>query len=160
MHPRHSAATCSVSIGRSVRWRKTLQIHWAMTWHLVRPARSSRFVRCGSVQMIRLHILYRSSHKTPCCNLSIRAACSGVPCCAVCSENIFYLSLSTVFRSSWRHERGTRDPWHCVPLCTEVTTTTTTGWHKKREFLKNPTKIEEIQEKKLLTEIEPLQLAF
>ena len=35
-----------------------------------------------------------------------------------------------------------------------------TGWHKKRELLKNPTKIEEIQEKKLLTEIEPLQLAF
>ena len=27
---------------------------------------------------------------------------------------------------------------------------------KKRELLKNPTKIEEIQEKKLLTEIEPL----
>ena len=32
---------------------------------------------------------------------------------------------------------------------------------KKREHLKNPTKIEEIQEKKnLLAEIEPLQLAF
>jgi len=31
---------------------------------------------------------------------------------------------------------------------------------KKRELLKNPTKIEEIQEKKLLTEMEPLQLAF
>ena len=31
---------------------------------------------------------------------------------------------------------------------------------KKRELLKNPTKIEEIQEKKLLAEIEPLQLAF
>jgi len=31
---------------------------------------------------------------------------------------------------------------------------------KKRKLLKNPTKIEEIQEKKLLTEIEPLQLAF
>jgi len=35
-----------------------------------------------------------------------------------------------------------------------------TEWQKKRELLKNPTKIEEIQEKKLLTEIEPLQLAF
>ena len=35
-----------------------------------------------------------------------------------------------------------------------------TGDTKKRELLKNPTKIEEIQEKKLLTEIEPLQLAF
>ena len=37
-----------------------------------------------------------------------------------------------------------------------------TGWHKKkRELLKNPTKIEEIQQKKiLLTETEPLQLAF
>ena len=36
-----------------------------------------------------------------------------------------------------------------------------TEWHKKkREILKNPTKIEELQEKKLLTEIEPLQLAF
>jgi hypothetical protein len=33
-------------------------------------------------------------------------------------------------------------------------------WHKKREHLKTPTKIEEIQEKKILTEIEPLQLAF
>ena len=31
---------------------------------------------------------------------------------------------------------------------------------KKRELLKNPTKIEEIQGKKLLAEIEPLQLAF
>jgi len=31
---------------------------------------------------------------------------------------------------------------------------------KKLELLKNPTKIEEIQEKKLLTEIEPLQFAF
>ena len=31
-----------------------------------------------------------------------------------------------------------------------------TGWHKKRELLKNPPKIEEIQEKKLLTEIERL----
>ena len=31
---------------------------------------------------------------------------------------------------------------------------------KKRGLLKNPTKIQEIQEKKLLTEIEPLQLAF
>ena len=38
------------------------------------------------------------------------------------------------------------------PKCTE--------WHKKRELLKNPTKIEEIQEKKLLTEMEPLQLVF
>ena len=34
------------------------------------------------------------------------------------------------------------------------------GDTKKRELLKNPTKTEEIQEKKLLTEIEPLQLAF
>ena len=31
---------------------------------------------------------------------------------------------------------------------------------KKRELLKTPTKIEEIQEKKLLREIEPLQLVF
>jgi len=31
---------------------------------------------------------------------------------------------------------------------------------QKREHLKNPTKIEEIQKKKLLTEIEPLQVAF
>ena len=31
---------------------------------------------------------------------------------------------------------------------------------KKRELLKTPTKIEEIQEKNLLAEIEPLQLAF
>jgi len=31
---------------------------------------------------------------------------------------------------------------------------------QKRELLKNPTKIEEIQEKNLLTEIKILQLAF
>ena len=31
---------------------------------------------------------------------------------------------------------------------------------KKRELLQYPTKIEEIQEKKILTENEPLQLAF
>jgi len=35
-----------------------------------------------------------------------------------------------------------------------------TEWHKKRELLRNPTKIEEIQEKNLLTDIEPLHLAF
>ena len=34
------------------------------------------------------------------------------------------------------------------------------GDTKKRELLKPPTKIEEIQEKHLLTEIEQLQLAF
>ena len=34
------------------------------------------------------------------------------------------------------------------------------GDTKKRELLKNPTKIEEIQGKKILTEIERLQLAF
>ena len=35
------------------------------------------------------------------------------------------------------------------------------GDTKKQELLKNPTKIEEIKKKKiLLTEIEPLQLAF
>jgi len=34
------------------------------------------------------------------------------------------------------------------------------GNTKKRELLKNPTIIEDIQEKNLLTEIEPLQLAF
>ena len=34
------------------------------------------------------------------------------------------------------------------------------GDTKKRQHLKNPTKIEEIQQKILLTEIEPLQLAF
>ena len=38
--------------------------------------------------------------------------------------------------------------------------TSVQGDTKKRELLKNSTKIEEIQEKKLLTEIEPLQLAF
>ena len=31
---------------------------------------------------------------------------------------------------------------------------------QKQELLKNPTKIEEIDKKKILTEIEPLQLAF
>ena len=34
------------------------------------------------------------------------------------------------------------------------------GDTKKRELLKNPTKFEEIQEKNLLTETEPVQLAF
>ena len=34
------------------------------------------------------------------------------------------------------------------------------GDTKKRELLKTPTKIEEIEEKNLLTENEPLQLAF
>ena len=34
------------------------------------------------------------------------------------------------------------------------------GDRKKWELLKNPTKIEEVQKKKVLTEIEPLQLAF
>ena len=34
------------------------------------------------------------------------------------------------------------------------------GDTKKRELLKNPTKIEEVQEKKILSENEPLQLAF
>ena len=34
------------------------------------------------------------------------------------------------------------------------------GDTKKRELLKNPTKNEEIQQKNLLTEIEPLQLVF
>ena len=34
------------------------------------------------------------------------------------------------------------------------------GDTKKRDLLKNPTKIEEIQKKNLLTEIEPLQLPF
>ena len=38
--------------------------------------------------------------------------------------------------------------------------TSCTEWNKKREHLKNPIKIEEIQEKNVLTEIEPLQLAF
>jgi len=32
--------------------------------------------------------------------------------------------------------------------------------HKTPEYLKNPIKIEEIQQKNLLTEFEPLQLAF
>jgi hypothetical protein len=34
------------------------------------------------------------------------------------------------------------------------------GDTKKRELLKNPTKIEEIEGKNVLTEIEPLPLAF
>jgi len=35
-----------------------------------------------------------------------------------------------------------------------------TEWHKKTGTFEKPQKIEEIQEKKILTEIEPLQLAF
>jgi len=118
MRPRHSAATCSVSISRSVRWghfANPLSYDAALS-----PAHFSRFVRCGSVQMLRLHILYRSSHKTPWYNVSIRAPCSGTPCYAVYSQNIFYLSLSTIFRLSWRPEKGTRDLWHCVTLGTEL----------------------------------------
>jgi len=57
-------------------------------WRGTCPARSSRFVRCGSLQMLLVHILYRSSHKTPCCNISSRVPCSGIPCYAVYSENI------------------------------------------------------------------------
>jgi hypothetical protein len=112
--PCHSAAKCSVSISRSVKWR-----NFANTPSYdaaLRPARSSRFVRCGSVQMLRLHVLYRSSHKTLWCNVSIRASFSDMPCYAVYSENMFYLSLSTVFRRYWRPERRTCDPWHCVTL--------------------------------------------
>jgi hypothetical protein len=41
-----------------------------------------------------------------------------------------------------------------------ITITEIKGDAKKRELLKNPTKIEEIKEKKVLTEIEALQLAF
>ena len=45
--------------------------------------------------------------------------------------------------------------------CGNLNYTHVQGDIKKRELLKNLTKIEEIQEKrKILTEIEPLQLAF
>ena len=37
---------------------------------------------------------------------------------------------------------------------------TDTGWHKKTGTFEKPNKIEEILKKKILTEIEPLQLAF
>ena len=46
-----------------------------------------------------------------------------------------------------------------LTLITAYTPCKVQGDTKKRELLKNPTKLEEIQEKKL-TEIEPLQLAF
>jgi len=53
--------------------------------------------------------------------------------------------------------------FHLVPASKKVAAVSV--WHiqvtqKKRELLKNPTKIEEIQENNLLIEIEPLQLAF
>ena len=35
-----------------------------------------------------------------------------------------------------------------------------TEWHKKRELLKTQQKLKKSKKKKLLTEIEPLQLAF
>jgi len=41
-----------------------------------------------------------------------------------------------------------------------ISTLSYTGCHKKKELLKNPQKIEEIQEKNLLIETEPLQLAL
>jgi len=37
---------------------------------------------------------------------------------------------------------------------------TYTEWHKKRELLKTPTNLKKSKKKNLLTEIEPLQLAF
>jgi len=51
----------------------------------------------------------------------------------------------------------------CFHLCCSYNScfrSRSTGWHKKRELLKNTTLIEEIQKKKIITEIEPLQLAF
>ena len=50
-----------------------------------------------------------------------------------------------------------------IILCFSATFLKSTSKYRvtqKRELLKNPIKIEEIQEKNLLTEIEPLQLAF
>ena len=47
-----------------------------------------------------------------------------------------------------------------TPTLAGISQSVVQGDTKKRELLKNTTKIEEIQEKKLLTEIEPLQLAF
>jgi len=44
--------------------------------------------------------------------------------------------------------------------CSSLARQLVQGDTKKRELFKNPTNIEEIQEKNLLTEIEPLQLAF
>jgi len=43
---------------------------------------------------------------------------------------------------------------------THYTIAVYTGWHKKTGTFEKPNKIEEIQGKNLLTEIEPLQLAF
>ena len=59
-------------------------------------------------------------------------------------NNVFY---DIILRFYLSHD------FHCnANLCT--------GIHKKTGNLKNPTKIEEIQQKNLLTEIEQLQLAF
>jgi len=55
-----------------------------------------------------------------------------------------------IFVCSWQQHSSE----HAAILCCMYRMT------QKRERLKNPTKIEEIQEKKLLTETEPLQLAF
>ena len=49
---------------------------------------------------------------------------------------------------------------HAINTFREMQKSPRTEWHKKREILKTPTKIEEIQEKNLLKEIEPLQIAF
>jgi hypothetical protein len=57
----------------------------------------------------------------------------------VISDMLFYTSLNTI---------------HVLPKVNIQ------GDTKKRELLKNPTEIVEIQKKNLLTEIEPLQLAF
>ena len=64
---------------------------------------------------------------------------------------IFILFLSTKFLV-WYQIRSNNTWINELPQLQSDT--------KKRELLKNPTKIEEIQEKNLLTEIEPLQLAF
>ena len=62
--------------------------------------------------------------------------------------------FSCVFVYSYALLKTTRKQTHFV-VCLSIYRVT-----QKRELLKNPTKMEEIQEKKLLTEIEPLKLAF
>ena len=50
---------------------------------------------------------------------------------------------------------------HARYLCPSDSDKNYTGWHKKkRELLKKPTKLKKSKKKNLLTEIEPLQLAF
>ena len=69
--------------------------------------------------------------------------------CLSCEHCVGSSARVNVVYSSWPTE-----------VSRKVTSSFVQDDTKKWELLKNPTKIEEIQEKNSLTEIEPLQIAF